>query len=285
MKEKTFFTNILLGVCLFLATTSCSDKKKNNEATTQQRPLNISIYLDLSDRLVRDMQPSQVSRDTAAVGYILDYFKKQTMGPRILQSQNRLKVFFYPAPHSSDIATLAGELDINMAQLKGVDKRKKLESMKGLFQKNLSQIYNKTISEHEWIGCDIWDFFSSKKVDAQCIKKGARNILIILTDGYLYDANNKIKEGNAYSYILPQTLRKDASLIVRRKGLDNLDVGVFEVNPYSKQEGYKLIPTLENWLKKMGISAGHLVVAETDLPANTQTLLKSFLEKENEKQL
>ncbi len=280
MKKITISTSTLFLVCLFMATIiSCTDKKKNNENTTQ-RPLNISIYLDLSDRLVRDMQPSQVSRDTAAVGYILDYFKRQTMGPRILQSQNRLKVFFYPSPNSSDIATLAGELDINMAQLKGVEKRKKLESMKSLFQKNLSQIYNKTISEHEWIGCDIWDFFSSKKVDAQCIKNGARNILIILTDGYLYAANNKIKEGNAYSYILPQTLKEEAPLIVRRKGLENVEVGVFEINPYSKEEGYKLIPILENWLKNMGISEEHLVVAETDLPTNTQTLLKSFLEKE-----
>lgn len=280
MKKITISTSTLFLVCLFMATIiSCTDKKKNNENTTQ-RPLNISIYLDLSDRLVRDMQPSQVSRDTAAVGYILDYFKRQTMGPRILQSQNRLKVFFYPSPNSSDIATLAGELDINMAQLKGVEKRKKLESMKSLFQKNLSQIYNKTISEHEWIGCDIWDFFSSKKVDAQCIKNGARNILIILTDGYLFAANNKIKEGNAYSYILPQTLKEEAPLIVRRKGLENLEVGVFEINPYSKEEGYKLIPILENWLKNMGISEEHLVVAETDLPTNTQTLLKSFLEKE-----
>lgn len=280
MKKITISTSTLFLVCLFMATIiSCTDKKKNNENTTQ-RPLNLSLYLDLSDRLVRDMQPSQVSRDTAAVGYILDYFKRQTMGPRILQSQNRLKVFFYPSPHSSDIATLAGELDINMAQLKGVEKRKKLESMKGLFQKNLSQIYNKTISEHEWIGCDIWDFFSSKKVDAQCIKNGARNILIILTDGYLFAANNKIKEGNAYSYILPQTLKEEAPLIVRRKGLENLEVGVFEINPYSKEEGYKLIPILENWLKNMGISEEHLVVAETDLPTNTQTLLKSFLEKE-----
>lgn len=280
MKKITISTSTLFLVCLFMATIiSCTDKKKNNENTTQ-RPLNISIYLDLSDRLVRDIQPSQVSRDTAAVGYILDYFKRQTMGPHILQSQNRLKVFFYPSPNSSDIATLAGELDINMAQLKGVEKRKKLESMKSLFQKNLSQIYNKTISEHEWIGCDIWDFFSSKKVDAQCIKNGARNILIILTDGYLYAANNKIKEGNAYSYILPQTLKEEAPLIVRRKGLENLEVGVFEINPYSKEEGYKLIPILENWLKNMGISEEHLVVAETDLPTNTQTLLKSFLEKE-----
>lgn len=280
MKKITISTSTLFLVCLFMATIiSCTDKKKNNENTTQ-RPLNISIYLDLSDRLVRDMQPSQVSRDTAAVGYILDYFKRQTMGPHILQSQNRLKVFFYPSPNSSDIATLAGELDINMTQLKGVEKRKKLESMKSLFQKNLSQIYNKTISEHEWIGCDIWDFFSSKKVDAQCIKNGARNILIILTDGYLYAANNKIKEGNAYSYILPQTLKEEAPLIVRRKGLENLEVGVFEINPYSKEEGYKLIPILENWLKNMGISEEHLVVAETDLPTNTQTLLKSFLEKE-----
>ena len=151
--------------------------------------------------------------------------------------------------------------------------------MKAKFQGNLTQIYNKTISEENWIGCDIWDFFNSRKVDSQCIKKDARNILIILTDGYLFDQNNKIKEGNSYSYILPQTLeQKDASLIVRRKGLNDLEVRILEVNPYTKEQGYKMIPILEKWLKEMGISEGNLTVAETDLPTNTYTVIKSFLE-------
>lgn len=206
--KRTIISSLVYS-CLFtllcFSLNSCSGKKKEKKA--EPKPLNISIFLDLSDRLTRDMQPSQMSRDTAIVGYVVDYFKKQTLGPAILKSKNSIKVFFYPTPHSSDIATLSHELNINMENYNGKEKRIKLEEMKGLFQRNLTQIYNKTLLEKEWIGCDIWDFFSSKKIDAQCIKKDARNIMIILTDGYLYAENNKIEKGNSYSYIVPKTLK------------------------------------------------------------------------------
>lgn len=244
-----------------------------------QPPLNISVFVDLSDRLVRDLKPSQVQRDTAIVGYLADYFKSKILGPKILACKDNMKVFFYPTPQSSDIATLAQDLSIDMSSLKGVEKKNALLLMKQNFQKNLAQIYSKAIDDgnnHKWPGCDIWDFFSSKKVDVQCVRKGYRNILIILTDGYLYDGGNKIREGKAYSYVLPETLKDSkSSLIVRRKGLEDLEVRILEVNPYNKQEGYKLIPVLENWLKAMGVK--EITVAETDLPTNTQTIIKSFL--------
>ena len=269
---------IILHCVLLVVSVSCNSPQKSKQKVVE-KPLNISVFLDLSDRLTRKIEPSQMSRDTAIISYIVDYFKAHTLGPQILQSKNSIKIFFYPAPHSSDIATLANELSVNMEQYNGKDKRIALENMKAKFQGNLTQIYNKTISEENWIGCDIWDFFNSRKVDSQCIKKDARNILIILTDGYLFDQNNKIKEGNSYSYILPQTLeQKDASLIVRRKGLNDLEVRILEVNPYTKEQGYKMIPILEKWLKEMGISEGNLTVAETDLPTNTYTVIKSFLE-------
>ena len=63
-------------------------------------------------------------------------------------------------------------------------------------------------------------------VDQICVKPDARNIMVILTDGYLFHENNKIKKDNAYSYILPQTLdNPQSSLIVDREGkLDKLEV-------------------------------------------------------------
>lgn len=273
-----FLISIILPSYLLTVSVSCNNQNKSRQII--EKPLNISIFLDLSDRLMRNLEPSQMSRDTAIIGYIADYFKSHTLGSQILQSKNSIKIFFYPAPHSSDIATLANELSVNMEQYKGKDKRIALEKMKAKFQNNLTQIYNKTISEKNWIGCDIWDFFNSKKVDSQCIKKGARNILIILTDGYLFDQNNKIQEGNSYSYILPQTLQqKDASLLVKRKGLDNLEVRILEINPYTKEQGYKMIPILEEWLKEMGVNEKDLTVAETDLPTNTYTVIKSFFQQ------
>ncbi len=272
MKKNFIF---LILVCVLV---SCGSRETSQEVT--QLPLNISVFIDLSDRLVREMEPNQMSRDTAIIGYLADYFKSVTLGPQILSSKNNIKVFFYPTPQNSDIVTLAQGLCVDLSTLQGSDRKKAILSMKRNFQNNLTQIYSKAIDDgnnHKWPGCDIWDFFSSKKVDVQCIRKDYRNILIILTDGYLYEGSNKMQDNHAYSYVLPQTLKDpESSLIVKRQGLDDLEVRILEVNPYNKQEGYKLVPVLENWLKGMGVQK--ITVSETDLPTNTQTIIKSFLE-------
>lgn len=148
--------------------------------------------------------------------------------------------------------------------------------MKETFTKNISQIYQSTLTAKKWIGSDIWGFISDKKVDAQCIRDGYRNILVILTDGYLYYGPNKVKEGNSYSYILPQTL-KDAgsSLIVKRNDLKDLEVLMLEVNPYTPLERDRLIEVLEQWFTEMEVSK--FVVADTDMPVNTTNIINNFI--------
>ena len=288
MKTKT----LIIGIATIFALASCGGSGSNkteqaNEKTSQSdKPLNISIYLDLSDRLKSNLTPSQKERDLAIVGYIADYFRAQTVGPKILQSKNNIKVFFYPAPNSSEIATLAEELCVDITKYKGLDRRIVLDgdatqgkpNLKERFNKNLSVIYDKTLKENQWPGCDIWDFFSNKNVDTQCIRDGFRNILIILTDGYLYDEKHKVKDGNAYSYVTPATLKDpNASLIVKRTGLENLEVRILEVNPTDINHRDQLKTVLENWLKGMGVKEENITVSQTDLPSNTQTVVNSFL--------
>ena len=293
--------NIIIGIIAIIAFASCGNSKcsgKNSADIESQdesikivtsqsdKPLNISIYLDLSDRLKRDLTPSQKDRDLAIVGHIADYFRAQTVGPKILQSKNNIKIFFYPAPNSSDIATLAEDLCIDITKFNGVEKRVVLDgdanqgklSLKERFNKNLSAIYDKTLEANQWPGCDIWDFFSNKNVDTQCIREGFRNILIILTDGYLFDEKHKVQEGNAYSYVTPATLRNtNTSLIVKRTGLENLEVRILEVNPTDIKHRDQLKTVLENWLKGMGVKEENITVSQTDLPSNTQTIVDSFL--------
>ncbi len=282
MKTKNIINIVFLLfiTIITLSISSCgNNKKKDNTATEVEQPLNISIFLDLSDRLKRDLTPSQMYRDTAIINNIIDYFKTETLGPQILKSRNNIKVFFYPAPAHPQIATLADDLNVDMAVLKGKDKRIALEKMKDTFQASLTQIYNKTMIAQNWIGCDIWGFFSNKKVDAQCIRKDCRNIIFILTDGYLFDINNKIKDGDAYSYIPETSNVPNLSLIVKRNGLEELEVCVLEVNPHDTKDSEKMISILERWFLSMGVKKESLCMAETDLPANTKTIIKSFLKK------
>ncbi len=288
--------NLIIVILAIIALASCRDSgsKKaesageatRNGVSQTDKPLNISIYLDLSDRLKRDLTPSQKERDLAIVGHIADYFRAQTVGPKILQSKNNIKVFFYPAPNSSDIATLAEDLCIDITKFNGVEKRVVLDgdanqgkpSLKERFNKNLSAIYDKTLEANQWPGCDIWDFFSNKQVDAQCMREGFRNILIILTDGYLFDEKHKVQHDDSLSWVTASSLKNpNTALIVNRKGLDNLEVRILEVNPTDINHRDKLVSVLENWLKGMGVKEENITVSQTDLPSNTQTIVDSFL--------
>ena len=289
MKTKLFF--IVIAVVSSLVIFSCktkggtSDTKENDNGIKVEveatKSLNISMFLDLSDRLVKDMEPNQMYRDTAIINTFVDYFVKSTLGPQILKSENKMKVLFYPTPSSSQIATIAQGLNVDISQYKGVEKRKCLESMKANFANNLTQLYEETINQKKWVGCDIWDFFNSGKVDQICVKPDARNIMVILSDGYLFHENNKIKKDNAYSYILPQTLdNPQSSLIVDREGkLDKLEVLLLEVNPMQPSHRAKMIRVLEKWLDNMGVKRH--VVAETDANlTNTQTIIQNFMNQQ-----
>lgn len=289
MKTKNIIICVIT-LCVSFTFMCCGNKtntKGDSDTTTDTKvtdrvsdlPLNISVYLDLSDRLKRDLTPTQKDRDTAIVGYLADYFKSQTLGPKILQSKNSMKVFFYPAPKDTKIATLAGELSVDMQKFQGKEKRVALENMKSKFNKNLDLIYNMAIEADDFPGCDIWDFFSNKNVDVQCVRKDFRNILVILTDGYLFDANHKVQDGNAFSYVTPATLKNpNSSLIVKRTGLENLEVRILEVNPYDMNHRDQLVSVLENWLMGMGVKQENITVSETTLPATTRTIIESFLE-------
>ena len=126
-----------------------------------------------------------------------------------------------------------------------------------------------------WIGSDIWGFFK-KQIDTYCIREDARNIIVILTDGYLFYAPNKIKDGDNYNYILPQTLMNpNSGLIVSRQGLENIEVLMLEINPYDPKHQDKIESVLQNWLKDMGVQK--MFVGETDQPSNTKLIIDKFM--------
>lgn len=290
MKRKSIIIcTAALCACLFLiccggsATTQPTAESASEEAkqAASDQPLNISIYLDLSDRLKRDLTPAQKDRDTAIVGYIADYFKAQTMGPKILQSKNCMKVFFYPAPEDTKIATLAGDLTVDMQKHQGVNKRIALENMRSKFNESLNLIYDMAIQADKFPGCDIWDFFSNRNVDIQCIRKGFRNILVILTDGYLYDENHKVQKGDSANFMTATALKNpNFSLLVTRTGLENLEVRILEVNPLNMNHRDRLVSVLKKWLQDMGVKNENITISETSLPTITQTVIESFLNVE-----
>ena len=198
MNTKTFLFPIVLLIMALTILTACCGGKKNDSSssdgktTTVQsnKPLNISIYLDLSDRLERQMVPSQKDRDIEIVNYLTEIVKNHAVAQKILPSRDRIKVFFYPTPNDSKIALLSQDLEMDLSKAQPAEKKQMLLDFQERFNTSLTKIYEATMQAKNWIGSDIWGFFK-KQVDTYCIREDARNIIVILTDGYLFYAQAK----------------------------------------------------------------------------------------------
>ena len=271
---------MLLSSCGGGGTRSTEERSNDEESSTSvntNKPLNISIYLDLSDRLVRDMIPSQKDKDIQIVNYMAEILKNHSVAQKILPSRDRIKVFFYPAPNDSKISLLSNDLEMDLSKAQPAEKKKILTEFQDKFSTSLTQIYDATLQAKNWIGSDIWGFFK-KQVDTYCVREGSRNIIVILTDGYIFHAQNKVKQGDNYSYILPQTLSNPKSgLIVSRDGLEDLEVLMLEVNPVDPKQQDQMEKILQDWFTGMGVMKFY--VGETDQPSNTKLIIDKFMKE------
>lgn len=288
---------IALEILLVILVITCSGCKSKNKTetgaeekslTTQEdskvSDYNVSILLDLSDRIT---ETSQIERDTLLISYFTDWFyKTQKAQPResLFQNGDRMKVFFYPQPNIAGINQYQDDLTINMSvDAKGKLKRKaiannrdNLEKMKTTWLNALNKIYGSTISTQNWIGSDIFGFFE-KNAKTQCINKDAkRNILVILTDGYLYheDSWRQVAK-NIYTGISPKSVSTQEKIASTNVDLSNLEVLFLEVNPKKDTDFNKIKDLLTNWCNEMGIK--HVEVVKIDLPANTKAEIEEFL--------
>lgn len=283
MKKFIILTMIALTCSMFVAYfTGCTTTPKEDKPDTGQSqvrlPWNVTVFLDLSDRLLHGKTMSQTEIDTTIVNHIVEIFVDDCVKRgRIIGSKNSFQVLFYPTPQLSTINTLTADLKVDLSRIPAKEKRLALINLQKNVSNKLGIIYNTVIAKQSWLGCDIWDFFSSKRIDKYCIKPGYRNIIVILTDGYLFHNNNKIKNGNAYSYILPQTLSiPNSSLIVKRDGLMDIEVLFLEINPFQPDHRDRMMSILGKWLEGMGVPEAAYTINETDIPKNTEFVIDSF---------
>lgn len=287
MKNKAIIFLIILIVVVigsFFIIRSCPGTDVNGGEDSlianTPKPVNLSIYLDLSDRIKPDGSAalSQKEKDMAIVEYLTNYVKDKAVKEKILPCKDRIKVFFYPAPSDSKIAMLSEKLELDLGTTAMAAKKKTLIEFGDEFKSSMEQIYTSTINTSNWQGSDIWGFFN-KPIDNYCVKDGYRNILVVLTDGYIFYAPDKRQEGNASNYILNQTLSNTQSkLLVGREGLpklDNLEVLMLELNPDPLSYQPKMEQVIMDWLKEMGVEKCY--VGETDVPSNTKMIIENFL--------
>lgn len=291
------------------------DQKENSKGATEStstakvgdRQLNINILWDLSDRIdsvASPASPQHYQRDIEIIKTIGSFFKKDMAKRGAYKAKGRMRVFFTPPPSDPKINSIAANLSYDLSAYAGdgANRKKKetYDSIETRLSGNATQIHQLTVANNrynkQWDGSDIWRFFKND-VKEYCIdpSNDYRNILIILTDGYIYHKDSKDKQGNRTSYILPDLLKTfrnkpnwqdlflagNYGLISTRKDLQQLEILVLEITPskdYKNDED--VIKTyLGKWFEEMGVQKSNYECFNTDLPEYTRKKIENFLNR------
>ncbi|MFH6999783.1 hypothetical protein ACHRVZ_17810 [Flavobacterium sp. FlaQc-57] len=279
---------------------SCKDddKKEQKEAVVKSvvsENYNISILVDLSDRISIKKNPNPTmeyyQRDLGYIKSVSEAFTQHLKSKRIRQINDKMQLFFNPEPLDPTINSISQKLKIVID--KNNASKDLLNSINSNYSSQTLKIYESAIKDDNYIGSDIWRFFDAKVKD-QCIEDKKRNILVILTDGYMFYESTIMKDGNRTSYITPELIRKnglnnkdwekkfkdqDFGFIEINADLSNLEVLILGINP-NKNNPYeeKVIKAYwTKWLTEMKIE--HFEIKNADLPSNMDKIIKDFISK------
>lgn len=259
--------------------------------------MNITILCDLSDRIdVKKFpeKPEHYERDLAAVKELSSYFAKDMESKGAFSAKSKIKVVFSPKPQDPNINVWAEKLNVDLSKMNSQQKKEVHDNIQATFADNLGKIYDSALTTSKWLGSDIWRFFKNDVKDFTVDNNPEyRNILVILTDGYIYHQDSKDKNGNRFAYILPELfdqykLRKnpnwkdeiakqDFGLISTRSDLQNLEVLVLEVTPSANNKNDEDIikAVLSKWFDEMKVK--RYAIFNSDLPEYTKQRIDDFI--------
>lgn len=266
---------------------------------SSKRPnLNISILLDLSDRISPEKYPNEAmeyyQRDLGYIESISKAFTIHCLNKKMRTMDDRMQVFVEPTPSNPKINELLANLKIEIT--KDNASKELLEDIVPVYDDNLNEIYKSTIDDKLYPGSDIWGFFDGKASD-YCIKPDYRNILFVITDGYLYYQHNQREDGHGKSNrLIPQDLVTKGLLgndwkqvidnkgygfiIPQNDGLPELEVFVLGLNGYNKSPyaGDVIEYFWKTWLDGMHVKDPKLKPAE--LPITLDDVIAAYIYRE-----
>lgn len=304
MKKLTVLVIIIL---IFISCASENDNKKNREgvkinSSTKKSAsitnLNISILLDLSDRIdtVKYNNPSMqfYRRDVGYLKSISEAFANEIKYKKSRHLEDKIQLYFDPEPLNPKINDLSNQLKFHVTKDNG--SLDYINEISPMFYSSGLEIYEQALKDakHD-AGSDTWGFFKNKVKD-YCIDHNYRNILVILTDGYIFYEASNLNEDNLSSYITPKKIRNKnlnksnwkAIMASHKHGfipvnqdLSNLEVLVLGVNPNKGNNNdydYDVLKKYwSDWLLGMGVRHENFEFKMADLPSNMDKIIKNFI--------
>lgn len=258
------------------------DNKENN--------LNISVFLDLSDRITR---PKTIINDTENLKSISKAFTNHVKTKKLILLQDKIQLYFNPAPTNNTINSIAEKLHIEFD--KNSPKAKIIDTEE-FYAKQPSEIYNLALADSEnpkdFPGSDIWRFFKDNVKD-YTISDCHRNILVILTDGYMFHENSQMNEDKLSSYLTPKSMdrlplsnskwettlkEKGYGFIKANDNLEDLEVlviGIESLNPKNPYAIDVMRAYWTKWFKEMGVKK--FKIQNADLSSNVEKVIIEFI--------
>jgi hypothetical protein len=292
---------------LFVLVYSCKSEPKkeidkvvngdynSNIKVNNSENLNISVLLDLSDRIDTLKYPNKAMqyyrRDVGYLKSVANAFSFKTSYKKSRKLNDKIQIFFDPEPSNSQINSLSNSLKIKINRNNGT--KEFIDNVPIIYGDKSLKIYKLALKDHNFIGSDIWGFFKNKATD-YCLEDKARNILVLLTDGYIYHKDNKRNEKNLSSYLTPQTIRTNQltnsnwkakmekdnfGFIPIDADLSNLEILVLGINP-SKKNQYDdevIKKYWKDWFSKMGVKK--FQIKNASLPSNMDKIINNFILK------
>lgn len=210
-------------------------QNKVNQADIAKQ-LNVTILLDLSDRIARitdwngqkfDKGFVPLERDLSVINTIIDILKEDALkgsksgAQKLIDLKSKIKFLCIPKPKDHQINFDKLKIDFSDKKYNGSNsklilKNNLFNSLSNLTKQHkdsngqetsgeLNKIYNDILATNSFPGSDIWKFFE-QYAKSYCIDKNYRNILVIFTDGYIYHEDSIYREGNRYSYLTSRLL-------------------------------------------------------------------------------
>ncbi|PIB31315.1 hypothetical protein BFP77_01730 [Maribacter sp. 4U21] len=300
---KKYIQYFLALIFLNLTLLSCKEEPKTEEFIHEHdfpkvavnSNLNISVLLDLSDRINPEKYPSPAmdffQRDIGYLKAVAENFESHIMNKRLIKIDDKIQVFIDPEPSDKNLNQKLEALKISFD--KSTVSKEAILATCIKYDSISSLIYEAAIKDDHYVGSDTWRFFRNK-VNDYCIEEGYRNILVVLTDGYMYHKDTKIKEENRTTYLTPKEIRdfgfnkpgwkdkfeqQDFGFVAANNDLNNLEVLVLGINPDDKNpyEEDVIRAYWTKWLTEMNVK--NFEIKQADLPSNMKKVIQDFILK------
>lgn len=257
---------------------------------------NVVVVLDLSDRIDPARHPGQAAQDLKVLEGLVTLFEERVRRSLYLLSGDRLVFCVAPQPtaYQDEVTTLADRLRISMPDLNASGRlrgKPAFDQARTEVLAGLQRLYARASSSPGYVGADLWTFFRDRMESYLVPEPGARNVVVVLTDGYInFDRDverRRPRQGARTSYMEVAAMRGrtgwqarfdrgEAGLISFRGRLDRTDVAVVGLRWLDVADRPIVERYWSGWLGEMGAARTRYIPAD-DSTAQMCEALRRFI--------